>query len=53
MKKLEETKTVALYHWEQGFLYPKTEWECYAYSEYDSQGIPKYAEIRRVEQEDK
>jgi len=44
MDKQYETMTVYFYHWELG-MFP--EWECYGYSQYDSQGIPLFAEIRR------
>lgn len=43
-----ETKTVPLYIWEQGYIYSHDEWECYAYSEYNKDGIPQYAEIRKI-----
>lgn len=44
----KETKTIFLHVWEQNYLYPHDEWECYGYSEFDSLGIPKFAEIRRI-----
>ena len=47
MINLENTKTVELYWWERG-LYPLDKWECYAYSEYNKLGIPRYAEIRKT-----
>lgn len=44
---LGNTKTVPLWQWEHGF-FSSEYWEVYAYSEYGRDGIPKFAEIRRI-----
>ncbi len=45
-----ESKTVLLTHWEHSLYddYRVTGWEVRGYTEFNSAGIPKFAEIQRM-----